>query len=134
MHVICGTLPGKFSAVGWYTVPERSVGVADNLLHQQAILALKFSPSGKWLLTGGLNPTVQLWNVADKTLEKQYPADNGKERPSVAMEKRGPDRQRSQLSGRRMDRRLEVCNLWWRQSDTRIPAEYDKTDPLAQVS
>lgn len=42
----------------------------------QAILALKFSPSGKWLLVGGLNPTIQLWNITNKTLEKEYPADN----------------------------------------------------------
>ena len=42
------------------------------------ILALKFSPSGKWLLAGGLNPTVHLWDVANETLEKQYSADNGK--------------------------------------------------------
>ena len=64
------------------------MGVANNLLYQQAILALKFSPSGKWLLAGGLNPTIQLWNIADKTLEKQYPADNGKEWLSIVMEKR----------------------------------------------
>jgi transducin (beta)-like 1 len=111
-----------------------SVGVADKLPYQQAILALKFSPSGKWLLVGGLNPTIQLWNVANKTLEKQYPADNGEERPRLAMEKGRPDCQRSQLSGCRMDRRLEVRNLWRRQSDTRIPAEYDETDPHTQVS
>lgn len=58
---------------------ESAVRVANCYLQQQAILALKFSPSGKWLLVGGLNPTIQLWNVANKTLEKQYPADNGKE-------------------------------------------------------
>jgi WD40 repeat protein len=87
MHVICRTLHGKCSAVGWYTLSDLSVGVADKLLYQQAILALKFSPSGKWLLVGGLNPTIQLWNVANKTLEKQYPADNGEERPRLAMEK-----------------------------------------------
>ena len=60
--------------------------VTDDLLHQQAILVVKFSPSGKWLLVAGLNPTIQLWNIATKTLEKQYPADNCKEVSSVAME------------------------------------------------
>ncbi|KAF9654443.1 WD40 repeat-like protein [Thelephora ganbajun] len=47
-----------------------------NAQQSQAILALKFSPSGKWLLAGGLNPAIQLWNVTNKTLEKQFPADN----------------------------------------------------------
>ena len=85
--------------------------MADCILYQQAILALKFSPSGKWLLVGGLNPAIQLWNVATKALEKQYPADNGKGTPSVAKGK-GADRHHSQLFGCRMDRRLEVRNLW----------------------
>lgn len=82
----------------------RSVRVADRLLYQQAILALKFSPSGKWLLAGGLNPTIQLWNVANKTLEKQYPTDNGKKKPSVDMEEGPTDLRRSQLFGCRLDR------------------------------
>jgi len=81
------------------------------LLCQQAILALKFSPSGKWLLVGGLNPAIQLWNVATKTLEKQYPADNGKATPCVATERGHADRHCSQLFRCRMDRRLEVRDL-----------------------
>jgi len=63
------------------------VRVADGSLYQQAILALKFSPSGKWLLAGGLNPAIQLWNIATKTLEKQYPADNGKAMTCIATER-----------------------------------------------
>lgn len=114
--------------------PEWSVRVADSLPYQQAILALKFSPSGKWLLVGGLNPAIQLWNIVNKTLEKQYPADNGKRRPFVVIDRRRADGRRSQLFRCRMDRRLEVRNLWRRQSDTCVPVEYDETDPRAQVS
>ena len=88
--------------------------LSNGLLYQQAILALKFSPSGKWLLVGGLNPAVQLWNIATKTLEKQYPADNGKAMPRAATERGRTDRHPSQLFRRRMDRRLEVRDLRWR--------------------
>lgn len=108
--------------------------MTDGLLYQQAILALKFSPSGKWLLAGGLNPATQLWNVASKTLEKQYPADNGKKRSSVVMEEGRPDHQRRQLFGRRMDRRLEVRNLRRGQDYTCIPVEFDEADPHTQAS
>jgi WD40 repeat protein len=82
VHVLCRVLLGKRSAVGWHPIPAWSIRVADSLLNQEAIFAVKFSPSGKWLLVGGLS-SMQLWNVATKTLEKQYLADDGEEGPSV---------------------------------------------------
>jgi WD40 repeat protein len=41
------------------------------------IFATRFSKSGRWLLTAGMDGTVCVWNVKDKKLQMQYPCHTG---------------------------------------------------------
>jgi WD40 repeat protein len=41
------------------------------------IFATRFSPSGRWLLTAGLDGTVCVWDVESKTMTKQYSCHEG---------------------------------------------------------
>jgi WD40 repeat protein len=74
---------GDKSVIGWNLVPdwqlERTIGSSDDPTKLvDRVLALDFSPDGKWIATGSGEPSrggeLKIWNVADGTLVREIAA------------------------------------------------------------
>jgi WD40 repeat protein len=63
--------------------------------HTEAVRAVAFSPDGKWVLSGGVDGTVRLWDPATGELERTF---RGHDRP-VARVRFAPDGKRALSAG-----------------------------------
>jgi WD40 repeat protein/serine/threonine protein kinase len=64
----CGDGPDDFSVHLWDTTTGRHVSALNG--HTGPILTVRFSPDGRWLLSGGYDATVRVWNTASRRCER----------------------------------------------------------------
>ncbi len=75
----CFSPDGKFIAVGTYTsdvilllVTTNGKQIKNFSGHSEAVYSVNFSPDGKYLLSGGKDSTIRLWDVASGKEIKQF--------------------------------------------------------------